>query len=145
MSIKAMEMALEALEVRCGTNADERKPGGVIESLRAALQQAESEPVAYVCPTSHHARDGSMEDGPDYLEWADEASDYEKRVGTPLYTHPAPGVPDGWRIEEKGSDIIVRKYGFGGYSARKNTESIAEAVLHELALDLLAASPAQKG
>lgn len=58
---------------------------------------------------------------------------------------PDPGVPDGWRIEEKGSDIIVRKDGFGGYSARKNTESIAEAVLHELALDLLAASPAQKG
>lgn len=48
------------------------------------------EPVAYVCPTSHVMADGSMEDGPDYLEWADEASDYEKRVGTPLYTHPSP-------------------------------------------------------
>ena len=48
------------------------------------------EPVAYVCPTSHVTADGSMEDGPDYLEWADEASDYEKRVGTPLYTHPSP-------------------------------------------------------
>ena len=48
------------------------------------------EPVAYVCPTSHVTADGSMEDGPDYLEWADEARDYEKRVGCPLYTHPSP-------------------------------------------------------
>lgn len=50
----------------------------------------QQEPVAYVCPTSHATADGSMEDGPEYLEWADEASDYEKRVGIPLYTHPAP-------------------------------------------------------
>lgn len=34
-----------------------------------------------------------MEDGSDYLEWADEASDYEKRVGTPLYTAPQPAKP----------------------------------------------------
>lgn len=64
--------------------------------FNSAIQQAEArtdDPVAYVCPTSHHAHDGSMEDGPDYLEWADEASDYEKRVGTPLYSHHAPGVP----------------------------------------------------
>lgn len=71
-----------------------------ITALRTAIQQAEaqqpatSEPVAYVCPTVHHAHDGSIEDGPDYLEWADEASDYEKSVGTPLYYHPAPGVSD---------------------------------------------------
>lgn len=48
------------------------------------------EPVAFAVPTSHAAQDGSMEDGPEYLEWADEASDYEKRIGTKLYTHPQP-------------------------------------------------------
>ena len=35
---KAAQDALDALEVRCGTCAEERQPGGVIDALRAALQ-----------------------------------------------------------------------------------------------------------
>lgn len=33
--LAAMREALEALEMRCGTNADERQPGGVISRLKA--------------------------------------------------------------------------------------------------------------
>lgn len=84
MSIKAMEMALEALEVRCGTNADERKPGGVIEALRTAIQHAESEPVGQVSDLFPSVRNKLHAKGFD--------SD------APLYTHPAPGVPDGWKL-----------------------------------------------
>jgi hypothetical protein len=32
-----VEQALESLEARCGTFADERQPGGVVPKLRAAL------------------------------------------------------------------------------------------------------------
>ena len=58
----------------------------IVTNNVAARKQ--DEPVAYVVPTSSVAHDGSREDVPDYLEWADEASDYEKRIGYPLYTHP---------------------------------------------------------
>ena len=51
MSRAAMQMALEALDSRCGTNADERMPGGAIEALRTALsagdKPATSELVAH--------------------------------------------------------------------------------------------------
>lgn len=115
----------------------------------AIIQQAESEPVLFVSPEQARAVTGKNRV---HYTPSDNSGRYLPVRATPaglfvqpLYTRPAPGVPDGWSIEEKCGDIIVRKYGFGGYSARKNTESIAEAVLHELALDLLAASHAQKG
>lgn len=45
--------ALEALELRCGTNAEERKPYGAITALRTALAEPEQEPeqntVTCVC------------------------------------------------------------------------------------------------
>lgn len=73
------------------------------------------EPVAYMCPTSRAMAGWSMEDGPDYLEWADEASDYEKRVGKPLYTHPSPtdlraeylrGLEDAWKVcDERANGV----------------------------------------
>lgn len=95
-------------------------------NTRTAIQQAEArtdDPVAYVCPTSHHARDGSMEDGPDYLEWADEASDYEKRVGTPLYTHPAPGVPEFSLIAKRKLDELQEQgFAITGYAIQRGTK-----------------------
>ena len=95
-ALEALQYAYENLPLIHAGEIDEK-----LEALREALEQpvAQSantvgdvlqEPVAYVCPSSHVTADGSMEDGPDYLEWADEASDYEKRVGTPLYTAPQP-------------------------------------------------------
>ena len=47
MSKEAMRLALEALEIRCGTNAEERGPSGAITALREALaaQPAQQEPV----------------------------------------------------------------------------------------------------
>lgn len=36
---KAAQQALEVLEIRCGTHAEERNTGGVIPTLRAALAQ----------------------------------------------------------------------------------------------------------
>lgn len=79
MSIEAMKQALAALETCRIRSVSEWEVSDVtpknvtaaISALRASIQQAEAktdEPVAYVCPTSHHAHDGSMEDGPDYLE-----------------------------------------------------------------------------
>ena len=47
---QAARMALDALEVRCGTHAEERSPNGAITALRQALEQAEKQeqkPVAY--------------------------------------------------------------------------------------------------
>jgi hypothetical protein len=38
---KLLEQALEALEFRCGSHADERRPNGVITALRARLKQPE--------------------------------------------------------------------------------------------------------
>lgn len=120
-----------------------------MNALRTAIQQADApqhattEPAGYLYDFKY--------DDEIVRDWFTQNIDeIQFRPATclnirPLYAHPAPGVPDGWSIEEKCGDLIVRKNGFGGYSARKNTESIAEAVLHELALDLLAASPAQKG
>lgn len=98
MSIKAMKQALEALEVRCGTHADERKPGGVIEALRTAIQQAESEPVLFVSPEQARAVTGKNRV---HYTPSDNSGRYLPVRATPaglfvqpLYTHPAPGVPD---------------------------------------------------
>lgn len=54
----------------------------------AVASHAEGEVVAYSVPSGHAMPDGSMEDGPWTLVFADEASDYEKRIGIPLYYHP---------------------------------------------------------
>ena len=43
---EALKLALEALEIRCGTNAEERGPYGAITAIREALAQPEQKPVA---------------------------------------------------------------------------------------------------
>ena len=52
MTKEALKLALDALEARCGTNADERGPDGAITALREALAQPEQEPdmltIAYM-------------------------------------------------------------------------------------------------
>lgn len=91
------------------------KADSPLVGLKAAVVQ--QEPVAYVCPTSHATADGSMEDGPEYLEWADEASDYEKRVGIPLYTHPAQQAKPQPLSDEQFQRIkrsLFRQHGWDG-------------------------------
>lgn len=152
MSIELKQAAEKALVVLgSATSFMSRKARdqheSVVAELRAAIQQAEAQQVATTEPVLVQHRIpviGWKGRIIGYTPWRD-GKGLDKWPHRALYDHPAPGVPDGWRIEEKGGALIVRKNGFGGYSARKNTESIAEAVLHELALDLLAASPAQKG
>ena len=46
---KTALQVLEALETRCGTNADERSAGGAITVLRQALEQAEKKPCNPSC------------------------------------------------------------------------------------------------
>lgn len=135
----------DAKKAALGAAAHYRKQSATLQSAQALT----AEPVLFVSPEQARAVTGKNRV---HYTPSDNSGRYLPVRATPaglfvqpLYTHPAPGLPDGWSIEEKCGDIIVRKYGFGGYSARKNTESIAEAVLHELALDLLAASHAQKG
>jgi len=51
----ALETALESLNQRCGTYADERGPGGAITLLIEALNQMDTiEPVAYLLGTKSH-------------------------------------------------------------------------------------------
>jgi hypothetical protein len=65
----------------------------------------------------------------------------------PLYAAPLPRVaataPNGWRIRlfDDGA-AVVEKVGLGGVVCKSSDESIASAILRELAGDLLAASPA---
>ena len=42
---EAAQAALDALVIRCGTNAEERCPNGAITALRAALAKPQPEPV----------------------------------------------------------------------------------------------------
>jgi hypothetical protein len=62
--VQTMKLALDALELRCGTNAEERLPTGAIAALRAAIEQAEGqEPVAL-----HGWKSVAMENGERTLE-----------------------------------------------------------------------------
>ena len=48
------QLALEALESRCGTNAEERQPNGAITLLKAALCSEDTGPPSSEQETSHH-------------------------------------------------------------------------------------------
>ena len=69
---KAAEQALEALELRCGTNADERRPDGAITKLRAALAEPdipEGWQLVPVEPTSAMTGDACLSDMSPYPQW----------------------------------------------------------------------------
>ena len=51
---EAAQLALEALEARCGTNAEERQPNGAISLLKAALESGLSEPPSSEQEVPHH-------------------------------------------------------------------------------------------
>lgn len=51
---EAAQLALEALELRCGTNAEERQPNGAITLLKAALRSEETGTPSSEQETPHH-------------------------------------------------------------------------------------------
>lgn len=102
MSIEAMKLALDALESRCGTNADERLPGGAIPALRAALSQqpATPEPVASRNPfasrcytmSESHLSGHRLIVGFEKLGDAQDAHEWVARQARGDFTHPVPSV-----------------------------------------------------
>lgn len=91
MSIELKQAAEKALVVLgSATSFMSRKARdqheSVVAELRTAIQQAESEPVGEV----HSFGDTGL---------CDEVQLYSPLPWfTKLYTHPAPGVPDGWQL-----------------------------------------------
>lgn len=86
MSIEAMKQALEVLTFDGFTPQDvthRELTAKAVEAFRTAIQQAESEPVAWIYQNED-------------LVWERfENIDGPSNEYTPLYTHSAPGVPDG--------------------------------------------------
>jgi hypothetical protein len=76
---EAAQKALDALENRCGTHAEERGPDGAITALRTALakQLAEQEPVAWA----------NINKNGDITYTSNKMTPWAK---TPLYTTPQP-------------------------------------------------------
>ena len=74
---EALNLALEALEIRCGTNAEERGPYGAITAIREALAQPEQEPVAWI-----------TKNGKGWLRWHRPEDNEKNKDSIPLYTTP---------------------------------------------------------
>ena len=94
-AIDVMRKALEALEPRCGTNADERQPDGAITALRAELERMEAvEPVAWavmngVQRVSAHLTSFGASDDRDRRQLSNELSgNLAAHWVAPLYTAP---------------------------------------------------------
>lgn len=124
----------------------DRRATAVLADLRAAIQQAESEPVAwmasYVDPigndhvyvTSHHdlAVENDMHGTP-----------------RPLYTHPAPGVPEGFALVPLKATpkvaMVLYEGARGCFSPKVAEDLWQDALTAALPAMPLAASPVQKG
>lgn len=88
--LEAMKQAIDALEARCGTNADERKE--LIPSLHAAIEEMEkAKPVAYLYSGWQLLTPDEVEER--NKEYDRNSQEHDEQV--PLYTHPAP-IPEGW-------------------------------------------------
>ena len=113
-----------------------------MQALRAAIQQAESEPVAFI----QYLRDHETGAEETELVWErDEDLDGPLYWYTPLYTHPAPGVPDDvardaeryrWLRSLEHCNEAWCLIGSG--NANSNLDAAIDAAM-------LAAFPAQKG
>lgn len=164
MSIQAMKQVIELYDKHCYNNdcggiEFNRKHGykfiEAIEALRTAIQRAESKPVAWPLRAQVWKRESTQEW---VLEIAGTLGDtdmnirhtqplsvaYENVPGLPtFYTHPAPGVPDGWKLVpiEPTQEMLT--------AARRATEIEGITTTPWLRgciyRTMLAASPAQKG
>lgn len=92
MSIEAMKQALEALDCLIYDKPYAGRFADALIGLRTAIQQAESEPVAFGIRESSTGRICQFVSSDDEDEVA-QLGEYRKGIVAPLYTHPAPGVP----------------------------------------------------
>lgn len=158
MSIKAMKLALEALQNSKPSNADGMLDAeamnelwhahyAAIDALRTAIKQAEAktgEPYGWAVTGCHSLYRG---------EWAEDTARSEaKRCGGtarafPLYTHPAPGVPeDVVKDAERYRWLRDSDHWPAPFASSQEPEPIRGADL-DAAIDaaMLAAAQAQKG
>lgn len=159
MNIKAMKLALEALE---GINDEDRDKSFLdlkqfvrldmaTEALRTAIQQAEAQQPATPEPVAHlwqHGETGRTRIVMLGDVWT--ANDHWCYVG-PLVlgsTHPAPGAPDGWQLvpieptDEMISAACQDGVSVDGRPVWKHSNAFQAKWKYQ---QMLAASPAQKG
>lgn len=104
-----------------------------MEALRAAIQQAEAKtdaPVGYMnAGNIHELKQGELPYGYVY-------SQKESGVSVPVYTHPATGVPDGWKLvrypitegmHAAACKVLIRSHGLSGVPQRMLTAMLATA------------------
>ena len=121
MSIEAMKQVIELYDKHCYNNdyggIEFNKKHGykfieAIEALRTAIQQAEAKtgepvvsrnPFASRCYTLNesHLSGHRLIVGFEKMEDAQDAHEWVARQGRGDFTHPAPGVPDGWSDRHK--------------------------------------------
>lgn len=114
MSIEAMKLALEALESCCGTNADERLPGGAITALRTALAQqpatGKPSPTHGINLGERIKHVGGRENAQGYIEFGSvmAVSALIKQVIRDMRP-PSPSVPDDSKrldyLQDRGATI----------------------------------------
>lgn len=164
MSINTMKQAIEALsEAVAFREGGRQKAIDAINALRTAIQQAESEPVLFVSPEQARAVTGKNRV---HYTPSDNSGRYLPVRATPaglfvqpLYTHPAPGVPDDvcgntCNCAVQCGDVYAADAERFRTLMRAIPGQIADAICGRPnvpdddiieAIDLLAASPAQKG
>lgn len=118
---QAAQQAIEALnEAVAFREGGRQKAIDAINALRTAIQQAEAqqptmpEPVAWMLPR----------DGDDCAVFR-EPQDYPFAATgwTPLYTHPAPSVPEFSRIAKRKLDELQEQgFAITGYAIQRGTE-----------------------
>lgn len=74
-------------------------------------QLATEIPAAWAVPCAKACQDGSMEEGPVQFLSADDANEYAKRVGWPLYARPMQAVAQSVAVPDEPVAEVVNKYG----------------------------------
>lgn len=124
MSIELKQAAEKALVVLgSATSFMSRKARdqheSVVAELRTAIQQAESEPVAFGIRESSTGRICQFVSSDDEDEVA-QLGEYRKGIVAPLYTHPAPGVPEFSRIAKRKLDELQEQgFAITGYAIQR--------------------------
>lgn len=137
MSIKAMKLALEALENSKPSNADGMLDAeamnelwhahyAAIDALRTAIQQAESEPVLTVEKEPDYWSGGHFHEG--YRPHIDPTKVWDLPIGTKLYqwpptTHNWQHVIPGGRKTDQWDSTRIADYNQGWNDYRKAVKS----------------------
>lgn len=106
--VEAINAAVTALSHAAGQEA-------TTNPAEIGRKSVGEEAVAYIVPVARVTQDGSYEDGPSELCFADEADDYVRRVGAPLYLTPAQPPASA----EVGRDAERRKWFDAGWEKCK--------------------------